>query len=73
MSDLHDKFTGLPVGGYLPHTDDADVFVNRRKRMKEEILRRLDALKLEPGIDQRLLAIGRTAIESAFPPPDIPA
>ncbi len=57
---------GLPVAGYRPQSMRAVDIVNGHKRMEERVLRCLDALKDEPDIDQRWLAIGRTHIEQGF-------
>ena len=56
----------LPVHGYKPQSTDKVGQVNVNKLMEEEILRRLDALKQMPEVDQRWLSIGRTHIEEAF-------
>ncbi len=52
--------------GYRPQTSEAVQLVNKHKLDEEMILRHLDVLKNEPGIDQRWLAIGRTHIEQAY-------
>lgn len=57
---------GLPVAGYRPQTSAAVDLVNANKEMEEHVLRVLDALKNEPAVDQRWLAIGRTHIEQGF-------
>jgi hypothetical protein len=57
---------GLPVDGYRPQTDLKVSWVNQNKQMEEEVLRRLDVLKNNSEIDQRWLAVGRTAIEQGF-------
>jgi hypothetical protein len=57
---------GLPVAGYQPQTGMAVHTVNLNKRLEEQVLRQLDSLKVDPAIDQRWLAIGRTAIENGF-------
>lgn len=57
---------GLPVAGYQPQTDANVARVNGNKQDEERILRKLDALKEDPAVDQRWLAIGRTAIEQGF-------
>lgn len=58
--------SGLPVAGYRPQTEEKVATVNVNKQIEEQVLRRLDLLKDEPGIDHRWLAIGRTAIEQGF-------
>mgnify|MGYP001555072225 CR=1 FL=1 len=60
---MHD---GLPVKGYQPQTDDNVELVNGNKVIEEQLLQRLDAMKENPNLDQRWLAIGRTHIEQAF-------
>lgn len=57
---------GLPVAGYKPQSDNKVAQVNAMKRDEERVLRKLDAMKEDPEIDQRWLAIGRTGIEQAF-------
>lgn len=56
----------LPVSGYTTQSDDKVLTVNENKQLEEAVLRRLDALKENPDVDQRWLAIGRTGIEQAF-------
>lgn len=57
---------GLPVAGYQPQSEDKVALVNVNKHLEEQVLRQLDLLKADMGIDQRWLAIGRTGIEQAF-------
>lgn len=57
---------GLPVAGYKPQSGEALAVVNGNKWLEELLLRRLDVLAADPAIDQRWLAIGRTAIEQGF-------
>jgi hypothetical protein len=57
---------GLPVAGYLPQSNAAVDRVNRNKAIEEQCLRVLDALALQPDVDLRWLAIGRTDIEKGF-------
>lgn len=56
----------LPVHGYSAQTEEKVALVNRNKVSEEVMLRELDAMKADPEIDQRWLAIGRTHIEQAF-------
>jgi hypothetical protein len=56
----------LPVHGYSPQSTDNVNLVNAHKQIEESLLRRLDWLATQPGVDQRWLAIGRTAMEKAF-------
>lgn len=72
------KHEGLPVAGYKPQNDVAVDLVNQNKRLEENVLRVLDSLGEMKGpaasnkapseitVDQRWLAIGRTAIEQGF-------
>ena len=62
MSDQHQ---GLPVAGYRPQNEANVALVNEHKSMEERILRHLDQLR-GSGVDERWLAIGRTAIEQGF-------
>ena len=57
----------IPVQGYKAQSQSSIDQVNLNKTLEEETLRRLDAMK-EWGdeIDQRWLAIGRTAIEEGW-------
>ena len=57
---------GLPVHGYAPQTTTAVDMVNANKLAEEEALRLLDALALDPIVDKRWLAIGRTSMEQAW-------
>lgn len=57
---------GLPVAGYRPQNDANVALVNANKQIEEQALRVLDELRNNPGVDQRWLAIGRTAIEQGF-------
>lgn len=69
---------GLPVAGYKPQSGAAVDLVNQNKRLEENVLRVLDDLATMKGpaalndkpseiaVDQRWLAIGRTAIEQGF-------
>lgn len=60
------QYNGLPVKGYQSQSDVAVSLVNENKTLEERILRQIDSLGRDPSIDQRWLAIGRTAIEQAF-------
>ncbi|MDI1263875.1 MAG: hypothetical protein PS018_11520 [bacterium] len=69
---------GLPVPGYRPQSDATVDLVSQNKRLEENTLRVLDDLATMKGpaasndkpsviaVDQRWLAIGRTAIEQGF-------
>jgi hypothetical protein len=56
----------LPVAGYRSQGADKVAIVNAHKAAEERVLRLLDALKSDAAIDQRWLAIGRSAIEQGF-------
>jgi len=56
----------LPVQGYMPQSQAKVDLVNANKQAEEMGLRMLDALKANPDIDQRWLAIGRTDFERAW-------
>jgi hypothetical protein len=57
---------GLPVPGYRPQGKTQLDLVAAMKTREELILRELDCRKLDPDIDQRWLALGRTHLEIAF-------
>lgn len=64
---MPDDINGLPVLGYRAQPTTAIDLVNANKQIEETTLRILDTLaELGPDIDQRMLAIGRTAIEQGF-------
>lgn len=63
---MPEEHQGLPVHGYQAQTGDSVSKVNHNKTMEEEVLRRLDVLRNDREVDQRWLAIGRTAIENGF-------
>lgn len=56
----------LPVPDYRPQGDDAVTRVTTNKHLEERILRVLDELGVDPDVDKRWLAIGRTQIEQGF-------
>jgi len=62
----HPGHTGLPVDGYSKQSDNNVKLVNFHKQWEERVLRHLDWLAKQQGIDQRWLAIGRTGVEKAF-------
>lgn len=57
---------GLPVAGYKPQNDANVDLVNRNKYLEELILRVIDELGVDPNVDKRWLAIGKTNIEQGF-------
>lgn len=57
---------GLPVPGYRPQSKRNITLVAAMKVAEERLLRTLDELAAEDGIDRRWLAIGRTSIEQGF-------
>ena len=60
------EHAGLPVSGYRPQTSAKIETVNLNKELEERVLQQLDKLAENDEIDQRWLAIGRTAIENGF-------
>jgi hypothetical protein len=56
----------LPVSGYVAQSDAKIALVNANKDAEERVLRILDRLATQPGIDGRWFAIGRTHIEQGF-------
>ena len=56
----------MPVAGYKPQGQSKVDLVNHNKNLEEIALRQLDALKADSTVDQRWLAIGRTAMEQAW-------
>ncbi len=58
--------TGLPVSGYRPQSDAAVEKVQKNKAIEERVLRLFDELAIDPEVDKRWLAIGRTGIEQGF-------
>lgn len=56
----------LPVAGYSAQSAAAIATVNENKAAEEALLRRLDAMRDDPQVDQRWLALGRTQIEQGF-------
>lgn len=57
---------GLPVSGYRSQPTDKVALVNRNKEAEERVMRLLDDLARQPGIDQRWYAVGRRHIEQGF-------
>jgi hypothetical protein len=59
---------GLPVKGYKPQGSYPIHEVNCNKELEEQVLRQIDMLQKDQhlAVDQRWLAIGRTAIEQGF-------
>lgn len=60
------EFRPIPVSGYKPQSQATIDMVNANKRTEEEILQTLDSYKMNPDIDQRWVAVGRTHIEEGF-------
>lgn len=56
----------MPVLGYRHLTDEEIEIVNQHKDLEEHLLRHLDDLMTQEGIDQRWLAISRTHFEQGF-------
>lgn len=57
---------GLPVAGYKAQSDDKVGLVIRNKELEERVLRVIDELMCDDGIDRRWLSVGRTHIEQGF-------
>ncbi len=55
-----------PVSGYRPQNATNLARVNLNKEIEERVLRVLDELQLDPQVDPRWLALGRTQIEQGF-------
>lgn len=60
------KHDGLPVPGYVAQTDERIDLVAFNKQLEERMLRQIDALRADPEVDKRWLAIGTTQLEQAF-------
>lgn len=54
------------MSGYRPQSEANVARVNANKEGEELILRTLDELAADPGVDKRWLAVGRTHIEQGF-------
>lgn len=67
-SESPKQHRGLPVAGYKPQGAYAVHEVNENKKLEEQVLRQIDVLQKDEWlkVDQRWLAIGRTAIEQGF-------
>lgn len=65
MTDT-DKHQSLPVEGYKPQTTLNVELINLNKKLEEMVLQTLDNLAINPEVDKRWLAIGRTSIENGF-------
>ncbi len=63
---MSEGFKAPPIPGYQDVSAQRQAQVIHNKQIEEEVLRRLDALKLDINIDSRWLAIGRTHIEEGF-------
>ena len=55
-----------PIAGYRPQSAGTLAVVNVNKQAEERTLRVLDLLKTNADVDQRWLAIARTAFEQAY-------
>jgi len=60
------EYTGLPVHGYQPQASAKVGIVNVNKQLEERMLRRLDWLWSQPGLDKRWLSIAKTRIEEGY-------
>lgn len=52
--------------GYTAVSHDKKETVNENKRIEEVILRRIEAIELQQGVDKRSLAVAKTNIQDAF-------
>ena len=66
MTDNISDFPVTPVPGYQAQSSDALGLVTHNKEHEERLLRTMDAMRNDPNIDQRWLAIARTGFEQAF-------
>lgn len=57
---------GLPVSGYKPQSNTNVEKVNGNKIAEEALLRICDEMKNDHHVDQRWLAVARTAFEQGF-------
>ena len=57
--------TPLPVKGYTGQSNDNVALANRLKEAEERYLRELDALAAIPTLDQRMIALARTNMQTA--------
>ena len=60
------KHPGLPVAGYKPQSTTNVEKVNANKITEERLLRICDDMKADHNVDQRWLAVARTAFEHGF-------
>lgn len=63
---MDEKHAGLPVAGYKPQSGSNVDKVNANKATEEALLRVCDEMKADHNIDQRWLAVARTAFEQGF-------
>lgn len=66
MDDAAKGFPAPPIPGYQDVSAWKQNVVTDNKRAEERLLRVLDAMRKDPRIEQRWLAIGRTQLEQAF-------
>lgn len=57
---------GLPVEGYKPQSQSNVDLVNYNKKLEEYLLRVVDKLETQAGIDRSWLAIAKTHFEQGF-------
>lgn len=57
--------TPLPVKGYTGQSNDNVALANRLKEAEERYLRELDLLAAIPTLDQRMVALARTNMQTA--------
>lgn len=57
---------GLPVAGYQAQSDAKVALVNENKVLEEKVLRQIDKMRLDPDVDQRMVAVAHTNIQQSF-------
>lgn len=60
------QYSGLPVSGYKPQSDDKVALVNENKALEERVLRQFDKMRADNSLDQRMVSIAFTGIQEAF-------
>jgi hypothetical protein len=54
------------VRGYTNQSDEKVALVNENKVLEERVLRQLDAMRYNPGCDQRMVSLAITGVQEAF-------
>lgn len=63
---MRDENQPLPVAGYTSQPDGAVALVNENKVLEERVLRQIDRMSFDAGLDQRMIALARTNIQTGF-------